>query len=145
MKKRGQLKISFGMIFSIILIIMFLSFGFYAISGFLDLQDNVKSKKFIENFQEEVDKMWNSELGSKDLKFSLPGSVEKICFVDNLKNLEIHDKDYFDDIEIKHINIEKTLGQESSLCIKTIKEKIEFRITKEYGENTVIVKKIEDE
>lgn len=145
MNRGGQLKISFGMIFSIILIIMFLSFGFYAISGFLDLQDSVKSKKFIENFQGEVDKMWNSQLGSKDVKFSLPSSVEKICFVDRLKNLEVHSEDYFDEIKIEHIDTEKTLDGDSSLCIKTVKEKVEFRITKEYGENAVTVKKIEDE
>ena len=92
MNRGGQLKISFGMIFSIILIVMFLAFGFYAISGFLGLQESVQTEKFIDGFQENVDTMWSSQVyGTKDLKFSLPSSVEKICFVNEVKNLEIWD------------------------------------------------------
>lgn len=141
MNRGGQLKMSFGMIFSIILIIMFLSFGFYAISGFLDLQDNVKTKKFIEGFQEDVDSIWNSELGSKEVSFVLPGSVEKICFVNRDKNLEIHEEDFFSDIRIENIDIEKTLNGASSLCIDKANDRIALLIEKEYGENKVTIKK----
>jgi uncharacterized protein (UPF0333 family) len=49
--KKAQLKISFGMIFSIILVISFLAFGFFAIQKFLGIQENIIMKKFVDDFQ----------------------------------------------------------------------------------------------
>ena len=46
MKKNGQATISFGMVFSIIMIIIFISFAFYAIQKFLDLQNSAQVGKF---------------------------------------------------------------------------------------------------
>jgi len=41
-EKRGQLKLSFGMIFSIILIIVFLGFAFFGIQKFMDYQKSIQ-------------------------------------------------------------------------------------------------------
>ena len=80
MKKRGQMEMSFGMIFTIILVIVFIAFAFYAIKGFLNLQKNIQTKQFFENFQKETDRMYQSSYGSKKVSFNLPSNVEKICF-----------------------------------------------------------------
>ena len=56
--KSGQMKISFGMIFSIILIIAFLGFAIYAIMTLLEIIDNAKIAKFVEDLQGDVDKMY---------------------------------------------------------------------------------------
>jgi len=130
MNKRGQLKISFGMIFSIILIIMFLSFAFYSISGFLSLQDSVQTKKFIEGFQDKVNELYTNQVyGANKLEFSTPDSLEKICFVDRIKNIDII----------------KTLDGKENLCIKAVKNKIKFRIELEYGDSTITIKEAENE
>ena len=47
-KKRGQMQMSFGMIFSIILIIVFISFAFYVIKKVLDAQRKAEIGLFIE-------------------------------------------------------------------------------------------------
>jgi len=146
MNKRGQLKISFGMIFSIILIIMFLSFAFYSISGFLSLQDSVQTKKFIEGFQDKVNELYTNQVyGANKLEFSTPDSLEKICFVDRIKNLEIWQDGYPDSEEIKNIDIIKTLDGKENLCIKAVKNKIKFRIELEYGDSTITIKEAENE
>ena len=63
--KRGQMKLSFGMIFSIILIIIFISFAFYAIQKFLSIQNSVQVGKFVNEFQQNVDKIWKGSQGSE--------------------------------------------------------------------------------
>ncbi len=50
------MKLSFGMIFSIILIIVFLSFAFYAIKIFLNMQTTMQVGKFVEELRNDVDK-----------------------------------------------------------------------------------------
>ena len=59
--RSGQLEISFGMIFSIILIIIFIAAGFYAITKLLALQRTIQIESFLKDFQDDVDKMWASK------------------------------------------------------------------------------------
>ena len=82
MKKSGQVKLSFGMIFSIILIIIFLVFAFYVIGKFLDMKGSVEAGKFIGSLQTDVDKMWKSSQGSQELEYSVPSGIEQVCFAD---------------------------------------------------------------
>ena|SRR3990172_2843087 len=82
MKKRGQVNLSFGMIFSIIMIIVFISFAFYAIGKFLDLQKSAKTGQFIDFLENDVEKMWRSEQGSQEKTYNLPTSVDYVCFAD---------------------------------------------------------------
>jgi len=79
--KRGQTKLSFGMIVAVILIIVFVSFAFYAISKFLGLQRTVEVSKFADDLQFDIDKLWKSQ-GSQEVNYRLPARVEEVCFVD---------------------------------------------------------------
>ena len=63
--KRGQMKLSFCMIFSIILILAFLAFTVYAIRKFLGIQTSVQIGKFGDDLQTDVDKMWRGSQGSE--------------------------------------------------------------------------------
>ena len=62
MDKKGQIDISFGMIFSIIIIIATVAIGFYVITYFLNLSSCTKVGLFWNSLNEEVDKAWNSDI-----------------------------------------------------------------------------------
>lgn len=79
-KKRGQMKLSFGMIFSIILIVIFIAFAFYGIQKFLSLQNNINTKQFIDNLQSDVTQAWRSPQTSMTKSYDLPSSISKVCF-----------------------------------------------------------------
>lgn len=142
MKKKGQMKLSFGMIFSIILIVIFLIFSFYAIQKFLDFQKEIKYRQFSEDFQKDVDKLFSSTSGDKPVPYLLPNEVQEICFVDDEFGNLIFRPRVNRDLFIEHIDIEKTLAGEDELCIENIDGKVKFLIQKSYGENLVTVAKI---
>ena len=131
-KKRGQLHLSFGVIFSIVLIIIFLAFGFYAITKFIALQRTIEVQKFLQDFQEDVNKMWKGTQGSQELTYSLPKKISSVCFEeDEFQNLEFISKEIFDGDKIENLNIEERF------CVENIEGKISFTIVKDYGETLV--------
>lgn len=152
--KRGQIKLSFGMIFSIFLIIIFVSFAFYAIYKFLDIQEGIEIGRFVDGVQHDVDKMWKSTQGSQVVEYRLAKDVEYVCFVDysNPKagsSEELYDhlkQNYYEyenlffypissagelnAFEIKHIDIQKMTKSQNPYCIESSDGKIEMTIKK---------------
>ena len=157
------MKMSFGMIFSIILIIAFLGFAFYAIKFLIDIQKTAQLGQFIDNLQEDVNGVWKSTQSSKKESYNLPGGIDYICFVDANARIRGQYRDFYDDfemfyseeknmffypmnkageldaMEIKHINIEKTTSSQNPYCIEKQDGKIEMILKKEFGENLVII------
>ena len=82
MRKRGSISLSFGMIFSIIIIIAIIGVAFYAISYFLNLGKCTEISLFYQNFQKEVDKAWSSEITRESFIGNLPGGIKSVCFFD---------------------------------------------------------------
>jgi hypothetical protein len=80
MKKRGQIEIGFGMIFSIILIIALIAVAFYAIKYFLDLKDCTNAGLFYQSLENKVDGAWNAVSVQDTFSGSVPGGVTKVCF-----------------------------------------------------------------
>jgi len=148
MKKRGQnrklgaMEISFGMIFSIILIIVFLAAGFYAITKVIEWQKNIQIESFLKYLQDDIDEMWKSNQGSQVLTYSLPTNINAVCFEDNeFRNLEFNSDKIINGKMIQHIDIAKTTIEENPLCIQNVKGKIRFTIAKDYGETLVTVER----
>jgi hypothetical protein len=136
--KLGQANISFGMIFSIILIIIFLAFGFYAITKFIEMQKTVQIQQFSKNLQDDVDKMWKSVQGSQEISYTLPNQVTAICFQeDEFQNMKFVSENPIPGKQINNIDIVNTVGNAGSLCIKNNKGKVKIRLLKEYGETLV--------
>jgi len=154
--KRGQIKLSFGMIFSIILIIFFVAFAFFAIQKFLDLGGTISVGKFVDDFQLNVDKLWAGEKGSQELEYSLPKKIDLVCFVNLLgpkhgdytdfyeefekyspdNNLFFYPMDMgLDVIEIKHIGFEG----DNPLCFEVKNGKVKIGIEKDFNEELVSV------
>jgi len=80
MKRKGQIQISFGMIFSIIIVIATVAIGFYVINYFLNLSSCTKTSLFWNSLTDEVDKAWNSDITQTIFKGNVPSGVEYVCF-----------------------------------------------------------------
>ena len=78
---KGQISLSFGMIFSIILIIIFVVVAFYAINKFLNLQKDIQVKQFTTNLQRDVNNIWQGSQGSQEVVYKLPKKIKAVCFV----------------------------------------------------------------
>lgn len=159
--KRGQMKLSFGMIFSIFLIIIFLTFAFYAITKFMDNANVAQAGKFVSNLQNDIDKMWKGSQGSETISYSLPSKIKYVCFIDygsetsgpyneyynslsssyfgseNLFFYPAGSASGFDSVKIEHINLENIISSQNPFCIQNKEGKVEIRINKNYNENLI--------
>ena len=84
--KRSQevFGMSFGMIFSIILIIFFLVAAFTAIKYFLDYQKEAQIRMFFENFQDKVNSMYGSAgiVGNEyTFEARVPSDLRGLCYI----------------------------------------------------------------
>lgn len=139
-QKRGQMEISFGMIFSIILIIIFLAAGIYGITQFLNFQKTVQIDKFMSDFQNDINTMWKSPQGSEPLTYTLPTDIISVCFKnDQFQNLQFTSAHPINGVLIENINIENITAKENPYCIQNVKGQITLTIVKDYGETLVRV------
>ena len=138
---RGQLDLSFGMIFSIILIIIFLAFGIYAIIQFLNLQQTIQINTFLNNFQNDINTMWKSAQGSQTVSYQLPTKIKSVCFVNDneFQNLEFTSAQIIQGKKIDNIDIAKITKDESPFCVESVKGKISMTIEKNFGKTLVTV------
>ena len=138
--QRGAIELSFGTIFSIILIITFIAFGIYGITKFLDLQKTIQVEKFLRDFQSDIDKMWKSSQGSQTVSYALPTNIASICFrEDEFENLQFTSNNIIRGKMILHIDITKTIGDEDSLCLQNTGGKVSMTLAKNFGDVLVTV------
>jgi len=131
---KGHLEISFGMIFSIILIVVFLGFAFLAIQKFLEFQDQVKEKKFYDSFKGDIEKVWKSTMASKEVEYIVPSKTEKACFTDDpYENVYLYYERPSDGTYLEHLDIT------NSFCIDAMDGKVKFSLEKNYGDSLVKV------
>jgi len=140
--KTGQMQISFGMIFSIILVIVFIAAGFYAIKKFLDLQSTIQVSQFLQDLQTDVDKAWKSPEISRNVKYVLPKKITEICFIDDeFENLQFTANSIVKGEMIEHLDIAKITEEEDPFCISNTDGKVQFTIVKDFGEVLVRITK----
>ena len=145
MKKRGQMRISFGLIFSIILIIVFLAFAIFGIGKFLGIQGDMKAGKLINDLQVDIDDMWKSSKGSQKVSYPVPKETEAFCFEKQEEISEDYNA-YFIPLELgggalNHVNWGATTRVVSSriLCVEPKNSKITLILEKDYGEEEVTI------
>jgi hypothetical protein len=138
--RRGQLDLSFGMIFSIILIIIFLAFGVYAIIKFLDFQQSIQVNTFLNDFQNDVTNMWKSMQGSQTVTYTLPAKIKSVCFInDKFQNLRFTSAQIIPGKNIDHLDIAGTTKDENPFCVENVNGKVRMIIVKKFGETLVTV------
>ena len=163
--KKGQIKLSFGMIFSIILIAIFLAFAFFAIKKFLNISNTAQIAKFSDSIQDDIDRMWKGFQGEQEKEYILPGKIKYVCFADLSESARGINKKFYaglnqiyyekenmfflpagsaeglDSKEVRHIDIKKITEDENPFCLKSIKGKLKLTLKKEYGEALVTITK----
>ena len=138
--RKGQIKLSFGMIFSIILIIVFLVFAFYAIKTFLGIQDAVQTEKFINDLKSDIDRVWKSTESSEEKEYVLPSKIDAVCFRDDeYENLFFQSDKFFEGEQISHIDTSKITSTENPFCIENVRRKVKLTLVKEIDEALVTI------
>lgn len=163
-KKSGQMEISFGMIFSIILVIAFLVFAFYAIKIFIGFQNDAKAGRFYDQMQLDIDRIWKSSQSSEQQEYVVPSFSDFVCFVDFSSDEKGGNSAFYSELkraysgnenvvfypvkftglesrEINHIDLMETTSGENPLCIKTSNGKVSLNLKKDFGEALVTITK----
>jgi len=163
--KRSQnvFGMSFGVIFSILLIIFFIVLAFIVIRSFLNIQDCAEVGLFIEGLEEDVDSAWNSQKFIDEIEYVLPGNLEYVCFANLSKsfrggelereiyndigvyqyagaNLFFHPRENSCDISyynLKHIDVNGITELKNPYCFKIDDGKVNIEISKELNEGLV--------
>ncbi len=161
--KRAQQMMSmpFGVIFSIILIIVFLVVAFMVIKHFLGLQKCSEIALFAKDLQDSIDKVWKSSTSTENFAVKLPGSLDEVCFVDftkvtNNKYSEVKSRYSFYKpnfffyptssacempyLTIKHINATQATENTNPLCVKNDGFG-KIRISKDFYDSLVRISK----
>lgn len=79
-KAQGPFGLSFGVIFSIILMVAIISVSFYAIKYFLGLNKCANTGLFQKDLQDEIDRAWMSGQYIQTYGGTLPVGIENVCF-----------------------------------------------------------------
>ena len=131
---------SFGMIFSIILIVFFIAFAFYAIKILLGFRDDSQIKNFANDLQLDIDKIWKESSGSKPVSYTIPGDVKKVCFTDDeFENMIFDSEDYISGFKIQHINIEEITKDDDPYCIFNKNGKVSMILKKGFREDLITI------
>ena len=164
-QKRGQqvFGMSFGTIFSILLIIFFIVIAIIVINAFLKTQKCAEVGIFIDDFQIEIDKTWNSQKSEFEFESNLPSKLDYVCFANLSNNFQGNYADIGAEIgvyqgydanlflypienacdmvhhNIKHIDIDKITRFENPYCIGIDNGKISIKIEKDFNEALVSV------
>lgn len=88
MMKRGSIEISFGMIFSIIIIIALIGVAVYAITAFLDFSGSAQMGLFYQEFQDSVNNVWSSATTNRVFTFTVANSIDFVCFGNIAGNID---------------------------------------------------------
>lgn len=142
MKKRGQIHLSFGMIFSILLIIVFIAFAIYAVMQFLSLQNSIKISNFYNSLQNDVNTAWNSENSNKAVSYDLPSYIKEVCFTNTQdNNLVVYDNNDrpVSSQGISNINV-TAMTLQGDKCFNITNSKLSFSLQKNFGDTLVIIR-----
>jgi eight-cysteine-cluster-containing protein len=159
--KRGQLQISFGMIFSIILIIAFVAVAIYAIIMFLNLKKCSDLGSFKDDLQGEIDRAYSSDESNFVFNSSLSSGI-RVCFIDLSEESKGDSKEIYTGFKkygyvkvntfywplqlkcpttfnLNHLNITEITKNNNPYCISNLKGKISLKIEKNFYDSLVYI------
>lgn len=143
--KKGQTQISFGVIFSVILIIVFIAFAIFGIGKIMQMNNLIKVKNFEKKLQENIDTIWKDS-GSNEFTYYLPNKIKQVCFIeDDLENMYFEPIGEYDGFKLKNVDIEASISQSISipkkLCIDNVNGKLSLILKRDYGQTLVTITK----
>lgn len=122
-KAEGVFGMSFGMIFSIILIVFFFAAAFLGIRTFLNWQKCAQIGMFFDDIQNRVDEAWNSPSASYRFNATLPTSIKNVCLINitgNTVNANNIEKAIFNYLKTGYLDPTKNFylyAPEANLCM----------------------------
>jgi hypothetical protein len=143
LNKRADINLSFGVIFSVILIAVFIFAAIYGINFFLNYSKQIQIGSFYDDFQRKVnDVKVSSFTKDEPFKISLPENIQMVCFAnfsapitndeeeyENIGEYDITDANVFmfpkeNAYEfqfkmIKGLNMERILESENPFCVSS--------------------------
>jgi hypothetical protein len=163
LNKRGEgaIGMSFGWLFSLLLIVFFIFAAIYGIKAFLNMASCSKVGTFYESLQDKVDEAYRSSSSDFQMDVNIPG-INMICFA-NLSEEITGSLEAYEEIEkyeiygantfllptqkscdmpyktIKHLNISKTTLSKNPLCFD-ISDEGKLRIIKGYYDKSITIK-----
>lgn len=104
-KKADVLGLSFGMIFSILLIIFFIIAAWIAIKMIWNpnecaLSDQSQEGMFKSELEGAILDAWNSDKTGREFKISLPAKVSHVCFLDANKEPRGEFEDFYNELSL---------------------------------------------
>ena len=109
---------------------------------FLDFQGTIQIEKFKSDFQDDVNRIWQSSTEeSTSHAYSLPNYINAVCFEDKDHNLRFDSSRRVDGATIEHLDIAKTTSNEDPLCIMNIQGKVSLTLLKGSGDVFVTVER----
>jgi hypothetical protein len=155
--KKAGIDLSFNVIFSLILIIVFIAVAIYGIIFFLNMQKCSDIGMFKQDLQNEVEGYWRRtgvEI-NQSLEISLTNEIEYVCFVDFTEEKKGEWSEFYEDLEwfsyeeenmffyppgnacqgmegfkIERINIQRITQENNPYCIPNIDGVVTTRIIK---------------
>lgn len=143
--KRGQqmMGMSFGMIFALFLIIIFIAAAFVGIQFFLDFGRASGVGLFYQDLQDSIDDAWMSQSSSARFDMDLPSGVKSVCFAnlsatitnrgdeyEYIKDFYVYEANVFlippgagEGMEwrmLKHLDIEKITETKNPYCVGVV-------------------------
>lgn len=142
---KGQMQIGFGMIFSVILIVVFIVFAVYGIIKFMDIQKLAQVESFKQEFQEDINDALKSTSISRPFSYNIPKNIKQVCFrVDSEEDMYFVPSEYKGAL-LKNVDIAKTVTSPGSsnrkLCIDVKSGKFSVVLKKSNNENLVTILK----
>jgi len=158
--KRAQhtMALPFGLIFSIILIVVFIVIAFIAVKYFLDIGRCSEVGLFYNNFQDKIKDTLQTQKTEDEFEINLPSGISKICFANfsaEITNNEDYEqiKDFYlsganvfllppekaCDIPykfIQHLNIKAITSNKNPYCADVSRD---LKIKKGFYDKSVVV------
>lgn len=161
------MQLPFGMIFSVILIAVFIFVAFFVIRHFIIQKNCTEIGLFIKDFRDKADEVWTSAQTEEDvLSNFLPSGIEKVCFADlnassrgngNASMLKEFKKQQRKNMFfyparqscnmpahlIEHLNIDAITSNENPYCIENKDGNVKIKLSKGFYEALVKVERRE--
>ncbi len=162
-KKAQTMQMPFGMIFSILLIAVFIVVAFIAIKYFLKMRNCSQINIFVDDLQKKIDSVWRqTSVSGEEFSLNLPSGIKYVCLADLNKTKSGEHKNLADEfrgdfqnnlffypprkacgrpsVNIEHINLTGIIKDKNPYCFENT-GKVSMALNKKYNEAFVEISK----
>lgn len=137
--KKAQTELSFGTIFSVILIIAFIAFAIFGVVKLINISQEAKVLAFKKDLQTAINERWGGEYGSKRFEGYLPNKITKVCFIDDeFENIYFLPFGKFSGGKLEHLDFSKIIPPNADeFCVNVVEGQVVLYLKKTDGEQLI--------